>query len=140
MLHRGLSHAECQATVDRRPHRDLVEQAAIDPDDRDGTEITTAMDGLAQDVRTVRSHERCDLDAIDDGVEAGANVWLGPDSIDGGISTATAGQVLDPVVDIFLLEIQRHRTRRFRQANRSGTVSIAMTRSAPNRNALLMAN
>src|SRR5690242_16119546 len=47
MLHRSLRHPEGEAAVDGRAHRDLVDEAAIDADDRDGAEIATAMDRLA---------------------------------------------------------------------------------------------
>ena len=36
MLHWRLRHPEGQAAVDGRPHRNLVEQAAVDTDDRYG--------------------------------------------------------------------------------------------------------
>ena len=94
----------------------LVEQAAIDPDDRDGAEVAAAVDRLSQDVRTVRSHERRDLDAVDDGVEAGAGVRLRADRVDAGVRTAPIGQFLDPVVDVLLLEIERCGARRLRQS------------------------
>ena len=50
-------------------------------------------------------------------------------------------QLLDTVVDILVHEIERHRRRLSAAiASRSGTVSIAITRSAPSRKALRMAN
>src|SRR5882757_6314457 len=61
MLHRGLGHSEREAAVDRRSHRDLVQQTAVDPDDRNRSEIATAMDGLPQHVRAVCTHEGRDL-------------------------------------------------------------------------------
>ena len=107
MLHWRLGHAEGEAAVDGRSHGNLVEQAAVNADDRHGSEVAAAVDRLPQNMRTVGSHERRDLDTVDYGVEAGADVWLRADGIDAGVGTAAVGQFLDPVVDIFLLEIER---------------------------------
>ena len=71
VLHRRLRHAEGQAAIDRGAHRNLVEEAAIHADDRDGSEVAAAMDRLAQHMRPVRAHEGRDLDPIKHGVEAG---------------------------------------------------------------------
>jgi len=78
------------------------------------------MDGLAQHVRAVSAHKCSDLDAIDDGVEPGTDIGLSADGVDAGIRAATVGQVLDPVVDIFLLEIERHCTGRFGESQPLG--------------------
>ena len=107
MLHRRLRHAEGQPAVDRRAHRDLVEEAAIDADDRDGAEVAAAMDRLAQHVRPVGAHEGGDLDAVPARVETGAWLRLGADGVDAGIGAAALGQLHDAVVDVLLHEIDR---------------------------------
>jgi hypothetical protein len=71
------------------------------------------VDRLPQDMRTVRPHERRNLDAVDDGVEAGADVRLSADGIDAGVSTPPISKLLDPVLDVFLLEIERRCAGRF---------------------------
>jgi hypothetical protein len=90
------------------------------------------MNGLTQNVWAVRSHERRDLDAIHDSIEAGCDIRFSSDGIDAGIGAATIGQFLDSVVDVLLLEIERHGAEASASASRSGTVSMAMTRSARN--------
>ena len=66
---------------------------------------------------------------------------LGADGVDAGVGAAAVGQLLDPLVDILLHEIEDARRRPPAPcARRSGTVSMAMTRSAPSRKALRMAN
>ena len=57
-------------------------------------------------MRTVRPHERRNLDAVDDGVEAGADVRLCADGIDACVSTPPIGKLLDLDVDVFLLKIE----------------------------------
>src|SRR5438270_6925109 len=44
VLHRRLRHTERQPAIDRRAHWDLIEEAAIHADDRNGAEIPAAMD------------------------------------------------------------------------------------------------
>src|SRR4051794_24240999 len=106
VLDRCLRHAEGQAPIDRRAHRNLVEEAAIDADDRDSSEVAAAMDSLAQDMRAVGPHEGRDLHAVDDGIEARRGVRLRADRIDAGIRAAAIRHVLDAVVDILFLEIE----------------------------------
>ena len=115
VLDRCLGHAEGEAAVDGRSHRNFVEQPAVNADNRDGPEVTATVDRLPKNMRSVRSHERRDLDAVDDGVEAGAGVRLGADGIDAGVRTAAVGHFLDPVVDVLFLEIQRDGARGLRQ-------------------------
>ena len=64
------------------------------------------MDRLPQNMGTVRPHERRDLDAIDDGIEARADVRLRTDGIDTGVCAPAIGHLLDPVVDILFFEVQ----------------------------------
>src|SRR6267378_7842137 len=48
VLHGSLGHAEGKTAIDGRSHRDVVEEAAVDADDRDGAEVAAAMNRLAQ--------------------------------------------------------------------------------------------
>src|SRR5437879_5564362 len=57
MLNRRLGHSEGEAPIDRAAHRNLVQHAAVDADDRDRTEVAATLNGLAQDVRPVGAHE-----------------------------------------------------------------------------------
>ena len=66
------------------------------------------MDRLAQDVRTIGAHECGDLYSVDNGIEAGADVRFRADGIDAGVRTPPLGELLDPIVDVFLLEIECH--------------------------------
>ena len=49
------------------------------------------MNGLAQNVRTIRAHECGDLYSVDYGIEAGADVRFGADGIDAGVRTPPIG-------------------------------------------------
>src|SRR6185312_14365276 len=91
VLDRCLSHTERQASVDRRPHWDLVDEPAIDTDNGNGSEVATAMNCLTQYVRSVRPHECRDLHAIDNGIRARESVGLGADRVDAGIGASTVG-------------------------------------------------
>ena len=53
MLHRRLRHPEGEAAIDGDAHRDLVDEAAIDADDRDRAEVAAAMDCLAKHMGTI---------------------------------------------------------------------------------------
>src|SRR3954464_15582456 len=64
MLHRRLCHAKGEAAIDRRAHRDLVEQAAINADDRYGAEVAATVDRLPKYMGPVGSHEGRHLDAV----------------------------------------------------------------------------
>ena len=107
VLDRRLGHPEGQAAIDRRTHRDLVEEAAIDADDRDDAEVAAAMDCLAQHVRPVGAHEGRDLDPVPTGVEARGRLGLGADRVDARIGAAALRQLHDAVVNILLHEIDR---------------------------------
>ncbi len=104
-LDRRLRHAHGQSAVDGRSERDLVEESAIDADDRDRAEIARAVDCLTQDMRPVGAHEGRDLYPVDHRVEAGIGERLGTDGIDAGVCAAALGQFLDAVVDILVEEI-----------------------------------
>src|SRR5215204_1009866 len=107
MLHGRLRHAERQPAIDCRSHRDLVNEAAINTNDGNDTEVPAAMDCLTQYVRPVRSHEGCNLYSVHDRVGACHGFGLGADCVDAGIGTASLGEFHDPVVDVFLHEIER---------------------------------
>ena len=51
MLHRRLGHAEGEPAIDCRSHRHPIEITAVNPDDRYCPEVSTAMDGLTQNMR-----------------------------------------------------------------------------------------
>ena len=51
VLDRRLGHAEGEPAVDGRSHRNLVEQSAVNADDRDGSEVTAAVDRLPENMR-----------------------------------------------------------------------------------------
>jgi hypothetical protein len=85
MLNWSLRHPKRKAAVDRGAHWNLVQQAAVDADDRDGSKIAATVDCLPQDVRAVRSHEGRDLDPVDDGIEARADIRFSANSINAGI-------------------------------------------------------
>src|SRR5712671_6813414 len=110
VLDGSLRHPKREATIDRRPHRNLVEETPVDADDRHHTEVAAAMDGLAQHMRPVAAHEGRGLDAVPTRVETGGRLGLGTDRIDAGIGAAPARQVHDPLIDIFLHEIERLRS------------------------------
>ena len=66
MLDWRLRHFEGEAAIDRAAHRNLVQHAAVNADDRDRTEISAALNGLAQDVWPVGAHERRYFDTVHD--------------------------------------------------------------------------
>src|SRR5947209_2991054 len=47
VLHRRLRHAERQPAFDRRAHRDSIDEATIEANDRNRAEVAAAMDRLA---------------------------------------------------------------------------------------------
>jgi hypothetical protein len=51
MLHRRLRHFEDQAAIDGRTHGNLVEESAVDADDRDDAEVAATADGLPENLR-----------------------------------------------------------------------------------------
>src|SRR3954452_17271019 len=53
VLHRRLCHAEGEAAFDRGPHRALVEEAAVNADDRYGAEVAATVERLPEDMRPV---------------------------------------------------------------------------------------
>ena len=66
---------------------------------------------------------------------------LQADGVDAGVGAAAAGHLHQRVVDVGLFVVDRLGAARSRaMRSRSGKRSMAMTRSAPSRNALLMAN
>jgi hypothetical protein len=69
---------------------------------------------IAEHVRSVGLQERGDLHAVEHGIEARRRVRLRADRIDAGVRSASAGQLLDAVVNILLHEIERLGARRFR--------------------------
>src|SRR3954464_15324117 len=88
VLHRRLGHAKGGAAVDRGAHRDLVEEAAVNADDRYGAEVAATVDRLPEDMRPVGAHEGRHLDAVDHGVETGPGIGFGADRVDAGIGAA----------------------------------------------------
>jgi hypothetical protein len=97
-----------KTTIDGRSHRDVVEEAAVDADDRNGAEVAAAMNRMAQHVRPVGTHEGRDLDAVEDGIGARRGLGLGAHGIDAGIGAPAAGQVLNSI-DIVFHEVDRLR-------------------------------
>jgi hypothetical protein len=138
VLHRGLGHPESEATVDGGPRGDVVEKAAADPDDQDGVEVAAAMDHLAENMRTIRAHEGCDLHASRTESKLASDAGSVPTESMQASAPRPWVRVLDAVVDILFPEVESLRASA--KASRSGTVSIAITRFAPSRNALRMAN
>ena len=141
MLDRRLRHAEREAAVDRRTHRDLVEKPAVNADDRDHAEVAAAMDRLAQHVRSVRSDEGRDLHPIEHRIERSRSLRARcrPRRCRRrrrGLSSAPGCARRCPPSG----NRSFPRRRSCASASRSGTVSMAMTRSAPSRKALRMAN
>ena len=110
MLNRCLRHAERKAAVDRRAHRNFIEESTIDANNRNGAEVAAAMNGLPQDMRPIRTHERGNFDAIDDGVEARTGAGLCSYRINTSIRTPTVCHLEDTVVDIVFAKIEGFRT------------------------------
>lgn len=111
MLDGGLGHPEGEAAINGAAHRNLVQIPAIDADDRNRAEISAALDRLSKNVRPVRSHEGRDLDPVDHRANAGSGFRLGANGVDAGIRAAPAGQLLDAIVDVVVLEIECDCTR-----------------------------
>ena len=65
------------------------------------------MDRLPQHVRAIGPHESSHLDAIHHRIEARSGLGFGADGIDAGVRAAAVGQLLDAIIDVFLLEIER---------------------------------
>jgi len=84
---RRLRHAEGEAAIDRRAHRDLAQETAIDTDDGHDPEVAAALDRLAQHMRPVGAQHGGDLHAVDD-QDGGRRVRLGADCVDEGIGAA----------------------------------------------------
>jgi hypothetical protein len=99
MLDRGLCHFEGEAAIDSVAHRNFVQHAPVDADDRDCTEVAAALDGLTKDMWAVGAHECRYFDTIHDCIHAGFGLGLRADCIDAGIGAAAFRQVLDAVVD-----------------------------------------
>src|SRR5215211_2033900 len=116
MLNRRLGHSECKAPIDRAPHRNIVQHAAVDADDRDRAEVAATLNGLAQDVRPVGAHEGCYFDTVHDRIRARLGFGLRADRIDAGIGASAIRQFLDAVVNVFFHEIERCGTRSLRQS------------------------
>src|ERR1044072_7083356 len=57
MLDRRLCHAKGEAAIDRRTHRNFVEEAAIDADNRYRAEVTATVDGLPEYMGPIGAHE-----------------------------------------------------------------------------------
>src|SRR4051812_16908030 len=106
MLHRGLRHAERQSAIDRGPHGYLVDEPAIHPNDGNCAEVAAAVNRLPQNMRPIGAHECRNLDAVEHGICTGHCLGLGADRIDTRIRAPAFGQFHDPVVDIFLHEIE----------------------------------
>src|SRR4051794_22277547 len=106
VLHGSLRHSECEAAIDCRSHWNLVKQSTVYAYDGYRSEVAAAMNGLAQNMRTIRAHERGDLYSVDYGIEAGADVRFRADGIDAGVRAPPVSELLDPIVDVFLLEIE----------------------------------
>src|SRR5690348_3811521 len=70
------------------------------------------MDSLAQDVGTVRAHERCGLDAVPARIQACARLRFSADSIDAGVGAAATGHFHYPLVDILFHKIESFRAGR----------------------------
>jgi len=84
-----------KTTIDGRSHRDVVEEAAVDADDRNGCRSCGSNEIAWRSTcgRSVPMKGR-DLDAVEDGIGAQPVVLgLGAHGIDAGIGAPAAGQV-----------------------------------------------
>src|ERR1700743_3042735 len=93
-VHRRLRHPEGKAAINRASKGDLVEQATIDSDDRNGSEIPATMNGLPQHIRAVRAHEGRNLDPVHHRICAG----LGS----GSVPTASQASAPPPFVSSWM--------------------------------------
>ena len=73
------------------------------------------MNGLAQHMRPICSHEGGDFHPVDNRVEAGHRVRLRADRIDTGVGSSAGGQVHYAVIDVLVAEIEHERTARLGQ-------------------------
>ena len=141
LVHVGLAHLERQALGERGAERKLVEPAAVDAGDRDRAALAAGADRLPQRVRPVGGQIQRRLRPVVPRVERRA-VRLEADRVDAGVGALPAGHVAQRVEHVDLLVVQRlgARPATAASASRSGKRSMAMTRSAPSRYALLIAN
>ena len=139
--HVGLPHLEGQPLLERGAERDLVEEPAVDAGNRDDAALAAGVDRLPQRARPIGGQERRRLRPVDVGVERRRRAPRGrrrrctrPGR---GRRSSTCSRSKTS---------RRRRSsmhlgaaRRAAMRSRSGTSSIAITRSAPSRNALRIA-
>src|SRR5690606_12910427 len=104
-LHRHLNHLECQSTVHRRSHRDLVEKPAINANNRHGPKAARSLDRFTQHMWSIRRQIGRRLYPIDDRIETAPAMRLTADRIDHGYRSFRAKRGLS--CDRFLSLVRR---------------------------------
>jgi hypothetical protein len=89
----------------RRAEGDLVGEADIDADHGDRAAGAAAHDGLTQDVRAVGGQHHRRLRLVEHRVGADSRIGLGADRVDAAVGAAAFGHLHQPVVDVFLVEV-----------------------------------
>src|SRR5690606_32597964 len=105
-LHVGLAGPERQALLHQRAERKLVEHAAVDPGHRNPAALACGKDHLPDPMAAIGAQERRHLDLVPDVVGEGT-VRFQTDAVDRRVGADPAGHVLQRLVDLALLEIDR---------------------------------
>ena len=112
---------EGQPLVHRDAHRDLVDQPAVDAGDRDHAGRAADVDHLAQHVRPVALGIQHLLGAVVDRVRlAERDVAFHPDRVDALLRALAAGQLVQPLDDALLVEVDGDGAAGLGHARRSG--------------------
>src|SRR5690348_12582318 len=93
-----------QRSIHKRTHRELIDEPAINTDDRYDPTVPAGHDRLAQGNRAIRLRHHRLLSAIIDADRAG-RVRLHADSIDHCVWATATGHLLERVVKVYLLVI-----------------------------------
>jgi hypothetical protein len=114
-------------------------QCPIDTRDRDNAAVPAAVNGLAERAGPIGCQDEGRLRTIVVIVERGT-VRFEAHRVYAGVRAETTGHVLQPIEDIVILRVEGLGATSTAMSSRSGTVSTAITRRAPRRKALRMAN